>query len=449
MNIPCSNFETASQAHMPQSLRQNYKLNFDPRIGIAYRPFSDNKTVVRAGFGLFTVTDLGPLAFNMSSNPTASVHTYQNNNNGAPQFQFPQTLTASQSVQYGGGALEQGDAPNYRDPQVIQWNLTVEREITSSTAAHISYVGMEGHRQNVTIDLNQIPENTQGYNVPAGGWVDPRAPFQNWSEIFQSANLGSTTYHALQTGVSHRLSHGLTFQGDYSWTKSLSDVQGDAPTSFAIESYYGFAVSDRFHVKALRGNAEGTPRHRLLVTGTYELPFGHNREWNSSNRFVNAALGGWNLNTISLLQTGPWLTPTMSPSLDTSGVGIAQRGTIARPNRVPGVSTTPAHRSAASYFNINAFSTNTSPGQTGNAAVGSLEAPGTVAVAAGLAKVFPLSESVHMRFESTFTNVINRANFAIPATDVSNPSTFGVLTQVQTANNAGNRTGQVALRIDF
>jgi hypothetical protein len=54
-----------------------------------------------------------------------------------------------------------------------------------------------------------------------------------------------------------------------------------------------------------------------------------------------------------------------------------------------------------------------------------------------------------MRFESTFTNVINRANFAVPATDVSNPSTFGVLTQVQTANDAGNRTGQVALRINF
>src|SRR5580698_3349814 len=207
MNLPCSNFETASQAHMPQSLRQNYKYNFDPRIGIAYRPFSDNKTVVRAGFGVFTVSNLGPLAFNMSSNPTASVHTYQNNNNGVPLFQFPQALTTAQSVQYGGGALEQGDAPNYRDPQVIQWNLTVEREITPSTAAHVSYVGMEGHRQNVTIDLNQIPENTQGYNIPSGGWVDPRAPFQNWAQIYQSANLGSTAYHALQAGVTHRLSH--------------------------------------------------------------------------------------------------------------------------------------------------------------------------------------------------------------------------------------------------
>ena len=449
LNLACSNFETASQAHIPQSLRQNYKYNFDPRIGIAFRPLLDNKTVIRAGFGLFTVTNLGPLAFNMSSNPTASVHTFQNNNNGVPLFQFPQALTPAQSVQYGGGALEQGDAPNYRDPQVTQWNLTVEREITPSTAAHVSYVGMEGHRQNVSIDLNQIPKNTQGYNIPNGGWVDPRAPFQNWAQIYQSANLGSTSYHALQAGVTHRTTHGLTLQGDYSWTKSLSDIQGDAPTGFAIESYYGYAVSDRFNVSADRGNAEGTPRHRLLATGTYELPFGQHRIWNVNNHLMNAVLGGWNLNTVSLFQTGPWLTPTMSPANDTSGLGIAARGTIARPNRVPGVSTVPAHRSAANYFNINAFTPNTLPGETGNAAVGSLEGPGTMAVAAGIAKEFNFTEGVKMRFESTFTNVINRANFASPATDVSNSSTFGVLTQVQASNDAGNRTGQVALRISF
>jgi hypothetical protein len=213
------------------------------------------------------------------------------------------SLSVTQSVQFEGGELKQGDAPNYRDPQVLQYNLTVEREITSSTHVRISYVGMVGRRQNVTIDLNQIPENTQGYNVPQGGWVDLRALFPNWSEIFQSANLGSTSYNSLQTGVTHRLSRGLTFQGDYSWTKSLSDMQGDAPTAFGIESYYGNAVSDRFLVKQLMGNAEGTPRHRLLVTGTYELPFGPGRTWSSGNHILNAIAGGWNVNIISLLQT--------------------------------------------------------------------------------------------------------------------------------------------------
>jgi hypothetical protein len=70
-------------------------------------------------------------------------------------------------------------------------------------------------------------------------------------------------------------------------------------------------------------------------------------------------------------------------------------------------------------------------------------------VSGGLAKVFAIRESVHLRFESTFTNILNHTNYAPPATNISNPASFGVLTAAQTAENAGNRTGQVALRLEF
>jgi hypothetical protein len=67
----------------------------------------------------------------------------------------------------------------------------------------------------------------------------------------------------------------------------------------------------------------------------------------------------------------------------------------------------------------------------------------------GVAKTFAITEKLHGRFESTFTNVLNHTNFAPPATVVDSPSTFGALTAPQIAENAGNRTGQVALRLDF
>jgi Carboxypeptidase regulatory-like domain len=70
-------------------------------------------------------------------------------------------------------------------------------------------------------------------------------------------------------------------------------------------------------------------------------------------------------------------------------------------------------------------------------------------VSGGLAKFFAIRESVHLRFESTFTNILNHTNYAPPATNISNPASFGVLTAAQTAENAGNRTGQVALRLEF
>ena len=93
--------------------------------------------------------------------------------------------------------------------------------------------------------------------------------------------------------------------------------------------------------------------------------------------------------------------------------------------------------------------TPTGAGRIGNAGVGILEGPGTVTIAGGLSKTFAITERVRMRFEATFTNLLNHPNFAPPATDISSPDTFGKTSSVQTGENAGNRTGQLALRIDF
>ena len=109
-----------------------------------------------------------------------------------------------------------------------------------------------------------------------------------------------------------------------------------------------------------------------------------------------------------------------------------------------------AGQSRAQYFNLAAFSaTPAGAGRFGNAGVGILQGPGTAAVSLGVAKSFAVTERVHARFESTFTNVLNHTNFAPPATVVDSPSTFGVLSAPQTAENAGNRTGQAALRLSF
>jgi hypothetical protein len=109
----------------------------------------------------------------------------------------------------------------------------------------------------------------------------------------------------------------------------------------------------------------------------------------------------------------------------------------------------PANRTLDHYFDINAFNPVPGAGRIGNCAVGSLVGPGTAAVAGGLSKTFQLHESLRMRFEATFTNLPNHSNFASPPVNVSAPDSFGQITTVQTADNAGNRTGQLALRLDF
>lgn len=446
--LPCTKVVSPGEEGLAKGLRQTYLRNFDPRLSIAYRPFGSDKTVFRAGFGIFTVSALGQLQNNNESNPQSSVYTYTNmNSSGTPSFAFPQVAPPGVvgQAQVGGGTIEQATDPRYRDSQSAQWNVTLERELTSNTAARISYVGMNSYRLPVTVNWNQQRPTT----VPAPQSNPNPIPFPNWGTIFSTENLGHQNYQAMELQVTHRTGHGLTYQANYTWAHDLSDAQGDAPTAFQGETRYGLADEDRFDINANRGNVVGTRRQRFLVTGTYELPFGQGRQWSSRSSAVNRILGGWNVNTITLLETGPWLTPTMSVSEDQTNTNPAASGTtVVRPDRIG--NPIPTHRTNAQYFNLAAF---TPPppgaGRVGNAGVGSLEGPGTIAVNAGLAKSTHIRENWNLRFEATFTNVLNHTNFAPPVTDISNPASFGALTTAQTAESAGNRTGQVALRIDF
>jgi hypothetical protein len=443
-SMPCTNVVSNTQEGLPQGLRQTYKRNFDPRISFAYRPFGDDKTVVRGGVGIYTVTALGQLQNNNESNPEASVYTYTNQNPATllPTFQFPEVRPATSGIAYGGGELEQATDPHYRDSQSAQWNLTVEHDLTSNTALRVSYVGESSYRLNSTVNLNQQMPSTVSPNP------NP-IPFPNWGTIFSTGNYGHENYNALELQVTHRMGRGLSYQANYTWAHDLSDAQGDAPTAFQGETNYGLAVENRFDIGANRGNVEGTRRQRFMVTGTYELPYGHGRNWSSKSGIVDGFLGGWDLSTITVLETGPWLTPTMSVTDDQTNTDPSAAGIlVVRPDRIG--NPIPANRTRAAYFKINAFAPPPlNAGRVGNASVGSLEGPGAIVVNAGLAKTQHIRGNLNLRFEATFTNVLNHTNFAPPATDISNPSSFGALTTAESAESAGNRTGQLALRLDF
>ena len=211
---------------------------------------------------------------------------------------------------------------------------------------------------------------------------------------------------------------------------------------------YGTAVADRFNLAANRGNIVGSRRHRVLVSGMYQLPVGKGRPFlNKLNGVGQAVLGGWELSTVSLWQTGPWLTPITSPAFDSANLNLVYRGSLLRPDCAgdPNLANPTVDR----YFDIGAFNPVPATGRIGNCGVGIMKGPGTLAIAGGLSKTFAIRERVHLRLEATFTNLPNHPNFAPPAVDVSAPATFGKITSVQSAENSGNRTGQLALRLDF
>ena len=208
----------------------------------------------------------------------------------------------------------------------------------------------------------------------------------------------------------------------------------------------GTSVANRFDLSANRGNMAGTRRNRFLLSAVYDVPVGKNRKFLSHmNRISDLALGGWSVSTVNLWETGPYLTPTTSSSFDPGNLNLSSRGSLQRPDCIGNGNV--ANAATGSMFNIAAF--NPIPeGPVGNCGVGILEGPGTATIAAGLSKAFHLTERMRMRLESTFTNLFNHPNFAPPPMNVTS-SSFGIVQSVQSAENSGNRTSQVSLRLDF
>jgi len=452
--LPCSPVQTANQAGLPQGLRYTYWKDFNPRVSLAWRPFGDSKTVVRTGFGIYTVPQLGGVAYQMTGLASTPSLFYVNRIvDGKPLFQLP-------AVGFGNGGLTPdivgtyeyyvAQQIHYRDPQSAQWNVTIERQFGDNWNARISYIGENSYRLGMDTDQNSIRASATPY--------DPLSvPYTQVGPIVQLGNWGFANYQDLELQATHRMAAGFYLQATYDWAKDLTNAGGDAPTAFNIEQGsigppgVGLtAINDRFNLRLDRGNDPGVRRSRFLLTGMYELPFGRGRKFLSNvNRGVDALLGGWQLSTITLVQTGPYETPWDSnPSDSQANLNEVGRNAIVRPDRIGNCNL--SNPGPNGWLNMAAFvPTPAGAGRPGNAGVGVCEGPGTVTIAGGLSKTFSLAEKLKMRFDATFTNLLNHPNFAAPPTDVSSPATFGVTQTVQSAENGGNRVGQMSLRLDF
>jgi len=313
----------------------------------------------------------------------------------------------------------------------------------------LSYTGQGAYHLPITTDNNQIPASTTPYAVPNNGYsvVDPRSPFQNWLLLMESFSIGTQSYQSGIAEVTHKEGHGLTFGANYAWTKNLSDGQGsDAPTITGSEEPYASEIADRYHIKYDRGNVVATPRQRAMITGTYALPFGKGQTL-AGPGFLSPVIGGWNVSTVTTMQTGEWLTPTEPAADDQSNTNMIARSSgfaISRPDCTAGK----AIPNVPYYKGVILTPPPTNAGRFGTCGLGIFEGPGMIDVDAGLAKRFNIGERMHIRFEASFTNVINHTNYAPPAMNIGSGS-FGVLNSALLQGQGGNRTGQVAARIDF
>ena len=396
--------------------------DFSPRLGIAYS--LNPKTVIRAAYGLFYFNEQGtggssrlflnyPFVQQFTVTCSATVPCLSTST-GIPQRASANNLPA---ITY--------QPESNLTPNIQQWNLTVERQLSKSLVVRGAYIGTKGTHLNLNVDENVA--------VPGAGAVVPRRPFPQYSTMSSWEPRGPSSYHTLQLSAEKRLSAGLAFLGAYTYGKSLD--QGAGGNSSTGESRIN--IQNPRNLAADYGLSNFDIRQRFTLSTLYLVPVGHHRRFlANANRLVDGFLGGWQLGSIVTVQGGmPFSVSMATPTSNT--------GTFQRPHRVCDGNLSGSQRSLAQWYELACFVT--PPAFTfGNTGRNTLIGPGLTTWDFSVNKDFRLTERVGLQLRSEFFNLLNHANFGLPNASIGSAAAATITNVITNA-----RQVQFGLRLHW
>lgn len=407
---------TAQQAGYPaNSLLKTRKLDFYPRIGVAYRLTADGKTAVRAGYGMYSDT-VYPTAVNKGGPFAGSESFFNAITNGVPALSLPNPFVGTGKL----GSFQNVAAtnPNITVPYLQQWNVTIERQI-GQVGISASYVGSHGTHLLYERNLNEPAPSTIPF-TPSRYLLSSAFNGIDWYE-----NGGNEDYNGLQFSVMKTVGSNLTINASYTWARDLTTVT-DALSP----------IQNQFDLAAERGNNPYTPKQHFTAMVVWTLPVGKGQHFFKTMKGpVNEILGGWRLSAIGLAQTGVWFSPSFS------GFDVSNTNTIGgRPDALAGASLYPSNPGLGEWFNPAAFAIPGCPagtplcskpadvGRFGDAQPYLLQGPPLDNLDLGLLKDFHFTESKYLEFEAIASDALNHPHFGLPAANISSPATVGRIT---------------------
>jgi hypothetical protein len=397
------------------------KNNIMPRMGFAWSLGEKSNTVIRGGFGMSVAPPNLRVFSDMAFYSADVPNRFDFTGSDITRLNLKYPMTNEQGL----ALLKQTTVPrgypfvdeNNPNPYVLQWNLSIQRQLTSRMVLETGYVGNKGLKILMAHNLN-LPDRITNVR-----------PFpQSLASTYTDA-MDNSWYHAWQTSLRQRLSRDLTFNANYTWSRVMAYSLGD------FWPGNNQRVQDEDNIKANKGTTHMDRPHDFRLDAVYGLPFDR---FFGPTGIAKRLLGGWQLTGIYRATSGSALNITQTSSREFSRPDYAGGDPYLHPSSITGL-----------YLNLAAFTrvpVSSASGQTirpGNVGRNSLRGPNSWTVDMNIGKTFRITERITLQVRADMFNAFNHPNWGNPNTDIVN-SLFGRITSASSP-----RTMQLAARLAF
>ncbi len=416
-----------------------------PRLG--FEEELGPKTTVRGGWGIYTFPwsydDYGlGLGYALASSGSEADNTtgaepvafLKGTGNENPQGKAGASINSLYLNAPTGAGSYNGQSVSYQQynnpfVRLQQWNLTVQRELSSNLMGQLSYIGSHGADELYLTDINQVPQSELGSNDAAD------RPYPEFQTISGNTPNSISNYHSLQAVITERMTAGLQFSFNYVWSKFLDDqdtagwnlVQGNEPFQNAYVPYSNYGPSNFDVRQAFKGEV------------VYQLPFGKGRHFLNNNAVLDEAIGGWELSETTVVQSGSPFTPTMATNLSDSLSSNASQ----YPNLVGNPKASGSSGKLTEWYNVAAFAS-PGAGAFGNMRRNSVHGPDLTEVNAAMHKTFAIWERVNLDLSINAENLPNHPSFGLPDSTIGPGHTGQIF-----STTVGGRSVQWVAKLRF